>query len=135
MDPLSPSERSSRNSPNLSGGSTLSHRPSPDVGSSNRKEKRPESNSPSLENPIPDDEHGADLPMNMSASVMLTSLPRDAHQALADVEAIDAGKGMSELSPASISSPLRHSAFSLFPFFPCNMISQEALFHFIDIHC
>jgi hypothetical protein len=31
--------------------------------------------------------------MNMSASVMLTGLPRDAHQALADVEAIDAGKG------------------------------------------
>lgn len=46
------------------------------------------------EGPIPDDEHGADLPMNMTASVMLTGLPRDAHQALADVEAIDAGKGM-----------------------------------------
>lgn len=44
------------------------------------------------EGPIPDDEHGADLPMNMTASVMLTGLPRDAHQALADVEAIDAGK-------------------------------------------
>lgn len=43
--------------------------------------------------PIPDDEHGANLPMNMTASVMLTGLPRDAHQALADVEAIDAGKG------------------------------------------
>lgn len=45
------------------------------------------------EGPIPDDDHGADLPMNMTASVMLTGLPRDAHQALADVEAIDAGKG------------------------------------------
>lgn len=43
--------------------------------------------------PIPDDEHGADLQMNMTASIMLTALPRDAHQALADVEAIDAGKG------------------------------------------
>lgn len=31
--------------------------------------------------------------MNMTASVMLTGLPRDAHQALADVEVIDAGKG------------------------------------------
>lgn len=50
------------------------------------------------EGPIPDDEHGADLPMNMTASVMLTALPRDAHQALADVEAIDAGK--SEGSPS-----------------------------------
>lgn len=31
--------------------------------------------------------------MNMSASVMLTNLPRDATQALADVETIDSGKG------------------------------------------
>jgi ubiquitin-like protein ATG12 len=43
--------------------------------------------------PIPDEEQGADLPLTMSASVVLTGLPRDAHQALADVEAIDAGKG------------------------------------------
>jgi hypothetical protein len=46
-----------------------------------------------VDTPIPDDDHGADLPMNMTASVMLTGLPRDAHQALADVEVIDAGKG------------------------------------------
>lgn len=52
------------------------------------------------EGPIPDDEHGADLPMNMTASVMLTGLPRDAHQALADVEAIDAGK--SERFPSAL---------------------------------
>ena len=43
--------------------------------------------------PIPDEEHGADLPLTMSASVVLSSLPRDAHKALADVEAIDMGKG------------------------------------------
>lgn len=43
--------------------------------------------------PIPDEEHGGDMPMTMTASVVLTSLPRDAHQALADAEAIDAGKG------------------------------------------
>lgn len=48
-----------------------------------------------VDTPIPDDDHGADLPMNMTASVILTGLPRDAHQALADVEAIDAGKGRS----------------------------------------
>lgn len=53
------------------------------------------------EGPIPDDEHGADLPMNMTASVMLTGLPRDAHQALADVEAIDAGKSELQLSQIS----------------------------------
>jgi len=34
------------------------------------------------------------MPMTMSASVVLTSLPRDAHQALADAENIDTGKGM-----------------------------------------
>lgn len=50
--------------------------------------------------PIPDDEHGADLPMNMTASVMLTGLPRDAHQALADVEAIDSGKGRTPIYSA-----------------------------------
>jgi ubiquitin-like protein ATG12 len=33
----------------------------------------------------------------MSASVVLTSLPRDAHQALADAEAIDTGKGMNDI--------------------------------------
>ena len=42
--------------------------------------------------PIPDEEHGADMPMTMTASVVLTSLPRDAHQALADAEAVDTGK-------------------------------------------
>lgn len=95
MDPSSPSERSARNSPNLSsGGTPLSHRPSPNIGNTSRQGQRPGPDSPSLETPIPDDEHGADLPMNMTASVMLTGLPRDAHQALADVEAIDAGKGM-----------------------------------------
>lgn len=47
-----------------------------------------------MDAPIPDDQHGADLPMNMTASVMLTGLPRDAHQALADVESIDNHKGM-----------------------------------------
>lgn len=86
MDPSS--ERSPQDSPvNPAGSTSLSHRPSP-------HQTQPESASPSLgDAPIPDDDHGADLPMNMTASVMLTGLPRDAHQALADVEAIDAGKG------------------------------------------
>ncbi|KAK2744258.1 Ubiquitin-like protein [Myotisia sp. PD_48] len=46
------------------------------------------------EAPIPDDEQSSDIPMTMSASVMLTGLPKDAHQALTEVEAIDSGKGM-----------------------------------------
>ncbi|KAI9669775.1 MAG: Ubiquitin-like protein [Trizodia sp. TS-e1964] len=32
--------------------------------------------------PIPDDDHAADLPLTMSASIILTSLPRDAYAAL-----------------------------------------------------
>lgn len=92
MDPSSPLERSAQNSSvNPPGASTLPHRPSP-----GRQSQRTDSDSPNRgDGPIPDDNHGADLPMNMSASVMLTGLPRDAHQALADVEAIDAGKGTS----------------------------------------
>lgn len=73
--------------------STLSHRPagqrreldSPDGSNSG-------GNAPNA-GPIPDEGHGGDMPMTMTASVVLTSLPRDAHQALADAEAIDAGKG------------------------------------------
>jgi hypothetical protein len=92
MNPSSPSERSARDFPSsnppATASSTLSHRPA--VGRSQSSE----SPSPQPGNaPIPDDEHGADLPMNMTASVMLTGLPRDAHLALADVEAIDTGKG------------------------------------------
>ena len=46
---------------------------------------------------MPDDEEGErpglDLPMTMSASVILTHLPRDASVALGEVEGLDRGKG------------------------------------------
>lgn len=42
---------------------------------------------------VPDEDHGVELPMSMTASVILTNLPRDATQALADVEALDDRKG------------------------------------------
>jgi hypothetical protein len=42
---------------------------------------------------VPDEDHGVDLPMSMTASVILTHLPKDATQALADVEAMDDVKG------------------------------------------
>ncbi|GLA12723.1 ubiquitin-like protein [Aspergillus niger] len=79
MDSPSPQGPSAQNSPKPDQ-AKLAHRPA------NRKQS---SDSPSnTQNaPIPDDKHGADLPMTMSASVVLTSLPRDAHQALADAEA------------------------------------------------
>jgi ubiquitin-like protein ATG12 len=44
---------------------------------------------------VPDDEDpGVDLPMTMTASVILTNLPKDASQALGEVEELDKGKGM-----------------------------------------
>jgi hypothetical protein len=43
--------------------------------------------------PIPDDEHGNDLPLTMSASVVLTALPRDAHTALRDAGELEQAKG------------------------------------------
>lgn len=55
---------------------------------------KPGSPASAASTPIPDDARGANLPLTMSASVVLSSLPRDAHQALTDVEAIDTGKGM-----------------------------------------
>jgi hypothetical protein len=92
MNPSSPSSPQSSPTPNQQASSTRSHRPSP--------RQTPSSGTPpgnTANAPIPDDEHGADLPMNMSASVMLTNLPRDAYQALADVERIDSGKGIYHL--------------------------------------
>jgi ubiquitin-like protein ATG12 len=41
-----------------------------------------------------DDNAEGDLPMSMTASVMLTHLPKDASQALKEIEAIDDRKGM-----------------------------------------
>ena len=44
--------------------------------------------------PIPDEDHGVDLPMTMSASVILTKLPGDTREALErEAERLDGGKG------------------------------------------
>ncbi|KAK1149233.1 Ubiquitin-like protein [Aspergillus melleus] len=63
--------------------------------------------------PIPDDEHGSDLPLTMSASVVLTSLPRDAHQALADAEAIDTGKVTVRFQPLPAAPILKTRVFKI----------------------
>ncbi|KAI1906302.1 Ubiquitin-like protein [Ophidiomyces ophidiicola] len=63
--------------------------------------------------PIPDENHGADLPLTMTASVILTSLPKDAHQALADVEAIDAGKVTVRFQPLPSAPILRTRVFKI----------------------
>ncbi|KAI9894010.1 MAG: Ubiquitin-like protein [Vezdaea aestivalis] len=53
--------------------------------------------SPRPETPIPDSTTGAtDLPLSMSASVVLTSLPQDAHQALENAGAMSVKKGASK---------------------------------------
>jgi hypothetical protein len=49
---------------------------------------------PSGTSTVPDEDPGVDLPMTMSASVILTNLPKDASQALEEVERLDGGKGM-----------------------------------------
>lgn len=63
--------------------------------------------SPSQATPIPDDDHEADLPLTMTASVVLTSLPRDATAALKDAGAFDKPKG--KLTPPPLAGC---SAFS-----------------------
>jgi ubiquitin-like protein ATG12 len=42
---------------------------------------------------MPDEDPSIGLPMTMSASVILTHLPRDASEALGEVEGLDRGKG------------------------------------------
>lgn len=63
--------------------------------------------SPSQATPIPDDDHEADLPLTMTASVVLTSLPRDATAALKDAGAFDKPKGL--LTPPIVCSAFLQS--------------------------
>jgi ubiquitin-like protein ATG12 len=48
---------------------------------------------------IPDDDHDVDLPLTMLASVVLESLPRDAHAALENAGSFEREKGEHHLSP------------------------------------
>ncbi|KAJ5237564.1 Autophagy-related protein 12 [Penicillium chrysogenum] len=107
MNPSSPT-RSPQSSPSPNPQSTLSHRPSPRQPQSSDTPPNSSANAP-----IPDDEHGADLPMNMTTSVMLTNLPRDAHQALADVESIDSGKVTVRFQPLPSAPILRNRVFKV----------------------
>ncbi|BDD56682.1 Ubiquitin-like protein [Monascus purpureus] len=108
MAPSSSSDSSSRNPSAAPTASRLTHRPA---------DRSPNPDSPSSSNtdsaPIPDEEQGADLPLTMSASVVLTSLPRDAHQALADVEAIDKGKVTVRFHPLPSAPILKNRVFKI----------------------
>ncbi|OJJ86182.1 ubiquitin-like protein ATG12 [Aspergillus glaucus CBS 516.65] len=107
MDPSARTSPASNANPSTS---TLSHRPA-----SRRQTDSPESRTSSNNNntPIPDEEHGADMPMTMSASVVLTSLPRDAHQALADAENIDTGKVTVRFQPLPSAPILKNRVFKI----------------------
>ncbi|KAL4971136.1 ubiquitin-like protein ATG12 [Aspergillus stella-maris] len=94
---------STSNSPNPNQQRPTSRRELPDRTSSTR-----------INAPIPDDdEHGADLPLTMSASVVLTSLPRDATQALADAEAVDTGKVTVRFQPLASAPILKNRVFKI----------------------
>ncbi|KAL1976274.1 hypothetical protein VTN31DRAFT_2556 [Thermomyces dupontii] len=83
----------------------LPHRP--------RNSPRTSTESGNVTAPIPDEEHGADLPLTLSASVVLTGLPRDAHQALADAEAFDSGKVTIRFQPLPSAPILRKAVFKI----------------------
>ena len=54
-----------------------------------------------------DQQTGADLPMSMTASVILANLPKDASQALQEIDAINDHKGLSlSLFSSKILPPL-----------------------------
>ncbi|OKL56338.1 Ubiquitin-like protein ATG12 [Talaromyces atroroseus] len=63
--------------------------------------------------PIPDEDHGVDIPLTMSASVVLTGLPKDAHRALADAEAVDVGKVTVRFQPLPSAPILRKTVFKI----------------------
>ncbi|RAK95001.1 ubiquitin-like protein ATG12 [Aspergillus ibericus CBS 121593] len=105
MESSSSQGPSAQNSPNPDQ-TSLTHRPA------NRKQSS-DASSNTQNAPIPDDKQGADLPMTMSASVVLTSLPRDAHQALADAEAVDTGKVTVRFQPLPSAPILKNRVFKI----------------------
>ncbi|KAL9619728.1 MAG: hypothetical protein Q9160_005659 [Pyrenula sp. 1 TL-2023] len=62
---------------------------------------------------VPDEDHGVDLPQTMSASVVLTSLPKSATQALREAEAVDDRKVEVRFTPLPNAPRLRQSRFKV----------------------
>jgi len=60
-----------------------------------------------------DDTTGGDLPMSMTASVMLTNLPKDASQALKEIEAIDDRKISVRFHPIGSAPILKQKVFKI----------------------
>ena len=42
---------------------------------------------------VPDEDHAPDMPMSMTASMIMTHLPKDSTQALAEIDKLDDRKG------------------------------------------
>ncbi|CBF85511.1 protein atg12 [Aspergillus nidulans FGSC A4] len=93
--------------------SSINNSPNPNLRKPSSRRESLDQPSNAQNAPIPDDEHGADLPLTMSASVVLTSLPRDAHQALADAEAIDTGKVTVRFQPLASAPILKNRVFKI----------------------
>lgn len=77
----------------------------------------PSASSPGTETPpaaaMPDESPGADLPMTMTASVILTNLPKDASEALGEVDALDQGKVTVRFKPVGSAPILRTLVFKI----------------------
>ncbi|PLB39638.1 ubiquitin-like protein ATG12 [Aspergillus candidus] len=112
MESSSSRDPSAQNSPTPEQNAPSASRPS----RSHRSSSRTTAQDLPLHNknaPIPDEKQGADLPLTMSASVVLTSLPRDAHQAMADAEAVDTGKVTVRFQPLPSAPILKNRVFKV----------------------
>ncbi|KAL4978803.1 ubiquitin-like protein ATG12 [Aspergillus desertorum] len=92
---------------------SISNSPKPNLRRPSSRREISDQASNTQNAPIPDDEHGADLPLTLSASVLLNSLPRDAHQAMSDAEAIDTGKVTVRFQPLASAPILKNRVFKI----------------------
>ncbi|KAF2098175.1 APG12-domain-containing protein [Rhizodiscina lignyota] len=86
--------------------STLTPSPAPSGGGEGRSLEEPDVE--------PDTEQDADLPLTMAASVVLTSLPKDAHEALEAVGKEGEGEKVTvRLVPLGAAKPLKQNRFKI----------------------
>ncbi|KAL9087519.1 MAG: hypothetical protein Q9165_006630 [Trypethelium subeluteriae] len=83
------------------------------MASSSSPSQTPTPDRPTLATPIPNDEQAADLPLTMAASVVLTSLPKDAHEALEGAGELDQEKVNIRFQPVGSAPALRQRVFKI----------------------
>jgi len=88
--------------------SSLPNRGKSERSLSTSKPTDPESQTsdPTTDAEEPGEDNDADLPITMAASVVLTGLPRDAHEALEGAGDLGIEKGKQSLLPSFIKHPL-----------------------------